>query len=146
MHSIVVNKQVITMGAFTTKKTLYGNASQIPVVAEQIRQAFAADGYEVRIDNPADGQEIYITKGGFIKAALGLRSALKITMKPSRNGNIDFEAGVSIFKQQFVPTVITMCFFSPVVIAQIWGMIKQSKLDEKAVAIAEQALYQTVTI
>lgn len=134
------------MGAFTTKKTLYGNPSQIPAVAEQIRQAFASDGYEVRIENPTTGQEIYITKGGFIKAALGLRSALNITMKPGRNGNIDFEAGVSIFKQQFVPTVITMCFFSPVVIAQIWGMIKQSKLDEKAVAVAEQALYQTRTI
>lgn len=133
------------MGAFTTKKSFYGNVSQIPAVAEQIRQAFAADGYEVRIDNPANGQEIYITKGGFIKAALGLRSALKVTMKPTRDGNIDFEAGVSIFKQQFVPTLITMCFFSPVVIAQIWGMIKQSKLDEKAVAIAEQALYQTRT-
>ena len=146
MHSIVVNKQVITMGAFKTKKTLYGNASQIPAVAEQIRQAFAADGYEVRIDNPANGQEIYITKGGFVKAALGLRSALKVTMKPARDGNINFEAGVSIFKQQFVPTVITMCFFSPVVIAQIWGMIKQSKLDEKAVAVAERALYQTRTI
>lgn len=146
MHSIVVNKQVITMGAFTTKKTLYGNVSQIPAVAEQIRQAFTADGYEVRIDNPANGQEIYITKGGFIKAAMGLRSALKVTMKPSRDGNINFEAGVSIFKQQFIPTVITMCFFSPVVIAQIWGMIKQSKLDEKAVAIAERAIYQTRSI
>ena len=146
MHSIVVNKLFIIMGAFTTKKTLYGNPSQIPAVAEQIRQSFAADGYEVRIENPANGQEIYITKGGFVKAALGLRSALKVTMKPTRDGNINFEAGVSIFKQQFVPTVITMCFFSPVVIAQIWGMIKQSKLDEKAVAIAEQALYQTVTI
>lgn len=134
------------MGAFTTKKTLYGSPSQIPAVAEQIRQSFAADGYEVRIENPANGQEIYITKGGFVKAALGLRSALKVTMKPTRDGNINFEAGVSIFKQQFVPTVITMCFFSPVVIAQIWGMIKQSKLDEKAVAIAEQALYQTRTI
>ncbi|MBQ2885093.1 MAG: zinc ribbon domain-containing protein [Alphaproteobacteria bacterium] len=133
------------MGAFTTKKTLYGNPSQIPAVAEQIRQAFVADGYEVRIDNPANDQEIYITKGGFVKAALGLRSALKVTMKPTRDGNINFEAGVSIFKQQFVPTVITMCFFSPVVIAQIWGMIKQSKLDEKAVAIAERALYQTKT-
>ena len=146
MYSIVVNKQVITMGAFTTKKTLYGNPSQIPAVAEQIRQAFATDGYEVRIENPTNGQEIYITKGGFVKATLGLRSALKVTMKPSRNGNIDFEAGISIFKQQFVPTVITMCFFSPVVIAQIWGMIKQSKLDEKAVEIAERALYQTATI
>ena len=40
------------MGAFTTKKTLYGNALQIPAVAERIRQAFSADGYEVRIDNP----------------------------------------------------------------------------------------------
>lgn len=50
MYSIVVNKQVITMGAFTTKKTLYGNASQIPAIAEQICQAFAADGYEVRIE------------------------------------------------------------------------------------------------
>ena len=100
----------------------------------------------MRIDNPANGQEIYITKGGFVKAALGLRSALKVTMKPTRDGNINFEAGVSIFKQQFVPTVITMCFFSPVVIAQIWGMIRQSKLDEKAVSVAEQALYQTRTI
>lgn len=35
------------MGAFTTKKTLYGNPSQIPAVAEQIRRAFTADGYEV---------------------------------------------------------------------------------------------------
>jgi len=134
------------MSAFTTKTTLYGNPSQIPAVAEQIRQSFAADGYEVRIDNPTNGQEIYITKGGFVKAALGLRSALKVTMKPTRDGNINFEAGVSIFKQQFVPTVITMCFFSPVVIAQIWGMIRQSKLDEKAVSVAEQALYQTRTI
>ena len=134
------------MGAFTTKKTLYGSPSQIPAIAEQIRQAFAADGYEVRIENPANGRGIYITKGGFVKAALGLRSALKVTMKHTRDGNINFEAGVSIFKQQFVPTAITMCFFSPVVIAQIWGMIKQSKLNEKAVAIAERALYQTTTI
>ena len=134
------------MGAFTTKKRLYGNASQIPAVAEQIRQAFVAEGYEVRLDRSNTEQSVYITKGGFIKAAVGLRSALKITMKPSPDGDIDFEAGVSIFKQQLVPTLITMWVFSPVVIVQIWGMIKQSKLDEKAVAIAEQALYQTRTI
>lgn len=63
-------------------------------------------------------------------------------MKPSRDGNIDFYAGVSIVKQQLIPTIITMTLFSPVVIAQIWGMIKQSKLDEKALEIAEQTLYQ----
>ncbi|MBR4119636.1 MAG: zinc ribbon domain-containing protein [Bacteroidales bacterium] len=134
------------MGVFTTKKTIYGNASLIPTVAERVRQAFAADGYEVRINNLANGQEVCITKGGFVKVALGLRSALKITMKPTQEGNILFEAGVSIFKQQFLPTVISACFFSPVVIAQIWGMIKQAKLDEKALRIAEQALYQAKPI
>lgn len=129
------------MSAFTTKKTLYGNVSQIPYVAEQIRQSFAAEGYEVRIENTTTGREVYITKGGLFKAAIGLRSALKVTMSPSRDGHIDFEAGVSVVKQQLVPTLMTMCVFSPIVIAQIWGMIKQSKLDEKAVAIAERAIY-----
>lgn len=132
------------MGTFTTKKRLYGNPSQISAVAEQIRQAFVADGYEVKIENTANGQEIYITKGGLFKAVLGLRSALKIIMRPSSDGNIDFEAGVSVFKQQIVPTIVTMCFFAPVVIAQISGMIKQSKLDDKALDIAERAIYRTI--
>lgn len=130
------------MGAFTTKKILYSSVSKIAYIAEQIRQSFVAEGYEVRIEDPSKGDVIYITKGGLLKAALGLRSALKITMRPTKDGNIDFEAGVSILKQQLVPTVITMCLFSPVVIAQIWGMIRQSKLDEKAVAVAERAVYQ----
>lgn len=130
------------MGAFFIKKKLYGDSKNIPSIAEQIRKEFVVDGYEVRIDEPTTCQEIYITKGGLFKAALGLRSALKITMKPSRDGNIDFYAGISIVKQQLIPTIITMTLFSPVIIAQIWGMIKQSKLDEKALEIAEQTLYQ----
>ena len=76
------------MGAFTTKKILYGNVSKITHAAEQIRQSFAAEGYEVHIKNPSKGDEIYITKGGLFKSALGLRSALKITMRPTKDGNI----------------------------------------------------------
>lgn len=133
------------MGTFTTKKILYGSPTQISVLAEQIRQSFMADGYDVRMEKSASDQAIYITKGGFIKAALGLRSALKVTMKPTQDGNIEMQAGASIFKQQLVPSIITMCFFSPVVIAQIWGMIKQAKLDEKAIDVAEKALYRTKT-
>ena len=129
------------MGAFTTKKIIYGNTAQIPYVAEQLRQAFAGEGYEVRIENTRVGREVYITNGGLFKAALGLRSALKVVLLSSRDGHIEMEAGVSIFKQQLVPTLITVCLFSPVVVAQIWGMIKQAKLDEKAVDIAERAIY-----
>ena len=130
------------MGAFTTKKTLYGDTARIPQVAEKIRQAFVNEGYEVRIENPASGQRIFISKGGLFKAALGLRTALEITMKPDNAGNIVFEAGISVVKQQLIPTLITMFVFSPVVIVQVWGMVKQSKLDEKALAIAEYELYK----
>lgn len=130
------------MGAFKSKKIIYGDPSRIPYIAEEIRKSFMSEGFEVRIVDPNRGNEIYITKGGLFKAALGLRSALKVVMKPNREGNIDFEAGISIVKQQFIPTPLTVCVFSPVVIAQIWGMIKQSKLDEKAIEIAERAMYQ----
>ena len=109
-------------------------------MAEKIRQAFVNDGYEVRIEEPAMGEKIFISKGGLFKAALGLRTALEITMKPDKAGNIAFKAGISVVKQQLIPTLITMFVFSPVVIAQVWGMIKQSKLDEKALSIAERAL------
>ena len=63
-------------------------------------------------------------------------------MRPNFAGNIEFEAGISVVKQQLVATLLTMFVFSPIVIAQVWGMIKQSKLDEKALAIAEQELYK----
>lgn len=130
------------MGAFKSKKIIYGDPSRIPYIAEEIRKSFMSEGFEVRIVDPNRGNEIYITKGGLFKAALGLRSALKVVMKPNREGNIDFEAGISIVKQQLIPTLLTVCVFSPIVIAQIWGMIKQSKLDEKAIEIAERAMYQ----
>lgn len=116
--------------------------SKIAYIAEQIRQSFVAEGYGVRIEDPSKGDVIYITKGGLLKTALGLRSVLKIKIQPTKDGNIDFEVGVSILKQQLVPTVITMCLFSSVVIAQIWRMIRQSKPDEKVVAVAERAVYQ----
>ena len=125
------------MGAFSTKKTLYGDTAKIPQVAEKIRQAF-----EVRVEDPASGQRIFISKGGLLKAAVGARTALEITMKPDKAGNIAFKAGISVVKQQLVPTLITMFVFAPVVIAQVWGMVQQSKLDEKALAIAEKGFYQ----
>ena len=62
-------------------------------------------------------------------------------MTPNSAGNIEFEAGVSVVKQQLVATMLTMFVFAPVVIAQVWGMVQQSKLDEKALAIAERELY-----
>lgn len=128
------------MGTFNTKKILYGSSSLIPTIAQRIQEEFLNDGYEVVADPLSSGGcDISITKGGVFKAVLGMKSALKVTLIPSGN-NINFEAGVGIWGQQAIPTVISMLFFWPVLVTQIWGMVEQSKLDDRALAIAEDTI------
>ncbi len=128
------------MGAFNTKTILNGNPSLIPAMADRICQTFAADGYEINRDNlMSGGVDISVTKGGVFKAIVGLKTALKITLIP-QNNTISFEAGVGIFGQQALPTVISMLFFWPVLLTQIWGLIQQSDLDDKALAAAQAVI------
>lgn len=128
------------MATFSTKKTLYGSTSLIPTIANRIQEEFQNDGYEVSMDALSSGSyDISITKGGVFKAVLGMKTALKVTLLPQDN-NIHFEAGVGIWGQQAIPTVISMLFFWPVLITQIWGMVEQSKLDDKALEIAQDVI------
>ena len=128
------------MATFSTKKILYGSTSLIPTIANCIQEEFQNDGYEVAMDAlSSGGYDISITKGGIFKAILGMKTALKVTLLPQGN-NIHFEAGVGIWGQQAIPTVISMLFFWPVLITQIWGMVEQSKLDDKALEIAQDVI------
>lgn len=128
------------MGAFNTKTILNGNPALIPAIADRICQVFAADGYEINRDNlMSGGVDISVTKGGVFKAIVGMKTALKITLIP-QNNCISFEAGVGIFGQQALPTVISMLFFWPVLLTQIWGLIQQSDLDDKALGAAQAVI------
>lgn len=128
------------MGTFSTKTILNGNPSLIPEIADRICQVFALDGYEINRENLLSGGiDISVTKGGFFKAVLGMKTALKITLVPEHN-SIKFEAGVGIFGQQAIPTVIMLFFAWPVLITQIWGMVQQSNLDDKALAAAQSVI------
>ena len=129
------------MATFSTKKILYGSTSLIPTIANRIQEEFQNEGYEVAMDAlSSGGYDISITKGGLFKAVLGMKTALKVTLLP-QGSNIHFEAGVGIWGQEAIPTVISMLFFWPVLITQIWGMVEQSKLDDKALDIAKDVLY-----
>lgn len=133
------------MATFSTKKILYSSASLIPEIATRIQEEFQKDGYEVAMDAlSSGGYDISITKGGVFKAVLGMKTALKVTLSP-QDGNIYFDAGVGIWGQQAIPTVISMLFFWPVIITQIWGMVEQSKLDDKALEIAEEVVGKSST-
>ncbi len=128
------------MGAFNTKTELQGNPALIPAIADRICRDFAADGYEVtREDLISGGVDISVTKGGMFKAVLGMRTALKVTLIP-QSQSISFEAGVGIFGQQVVPTLIMLFITWPVLLTQIWGLVQQSKLDDRALAAARSVI------
>ena len=131
------------MATFSTKVMLGGSPALISEIASKIAADFRNNGYEVATDSLSSGGcDISITKGGAFKAVLGMKTALKVTLLP--HGNlISFEAGVGIWGQQAIPTVISMLFFWPVVITQIWGMVQQSNLDDKALAIAKDTVYMS---
>lgn len=128
------------MGAFNTTAVLQASPEIIPDIVVAIEEGFRKDGYDVKVDNLiSGGADISIAKGDVFKAVLGMKSALKITLYPS-SGNIRFEAGVGIFGQQAIPTIISMFFLWPVLLTQIWGMIKQSRLDDRALEIAQDVI------
>lgn len=128
------------MPTFSKKAILPASASQISEMAKAIEQEFFKDGYEVKTDTlMSGGCDISITKGNVFKAVLGMRSALKVSLTPTFNG-VQFDAHVGIFGQQVLPTVISMFFFWPVLITQIWGLISQSKMDDRALAAAQSVL------
>ena len=73
------------------------------------------------------------------KAVLGMKTALKVHVYPVTE-NIRIDAGVGIFGQQVVPTLISMFLFWPVLITQISGMISQAKMDDRVMEIAADTI------
>lgn len=128
------------MGTFSKNVILNGDKSLIPTIAGEIERDFMEEGYEVMVDELKSGSfDISITKGGSFKAVLGMRTALKINLIPLTNG-INLKADVGIWGQQAVPFAISMLLFWPVILTQIWGLVKQAKLDDKTVEIAERVI------
>jgi len=128
------------MSTFSKHQTIAASPSMIPEMAQAIRREFLRDGFEVSTENLySGGIDISITKGGVFKAVLGMKTALKISLQPRENAVL-FDANVGIFGQQVLPTIISMLFFWPVLITQIWGLIQQSQLDDRALMAAQSVV------
>ena len=133
------------MGTFKSTKTFYASQSLIPVIASDITANFTKDGFQVQSqDLISGGYDISITNGGVFKAVLGMKTALKVNIQPVSDG-IRIDAGVGIFGQQAIPTVISMLFFWPVLLTQIWGLIAQAKMDDRVMKIAEETITREVS-
>lgn len=128
------------MGTFRTKKLLNGNPSLIPNISKVIEQEFIMNKYEVMVQDLANGgKEVSLTKGGIFKALVGMKTALKIKLIP-QGEYIELDAGVGIWGLQVIPTAIALFVTWPVILTQIWGLVQQSKLDDRVVAITEREI------
>ena len=128
------------MGTFNSSKSVPYVVEDIAPVAQEVMRHFESQDYEVTETNiPTGGVQVSIRKGGTFKAIIGMKSALNIKIEPVANGTT-VDAGVGIFGQQAIPTAITLLVFWPVIIAQVWNMAQESKLDEEALDVAEESL------
>lgn len=128
------------MGTFNTKKYLNGDPSLIPQIATRIENVFSAEGYDVQNQSLlSGGADISLSKGGMFKAVLGMKTALKVMLKPQGEG-IFFEASVGVFGMQIIPAAIMWFVAWPVLVTQIWGLVQQSKLDDRVLQTAEDVI------
>jgi hypothetical protein len=128
------------MGTFNSSKTAPYSVEDLAPVAQEVMRHFENQDYEVTETNiPTGGVQVSIRRGGTFKAIIGLKTALNIRIEPQANGT-RVEAGVGICGQQAIPTAITLLVFWPVIIAQVWNIAQEAKLDEEALRVAEESL------
>ena len=115
---------------FNSSRLFYNVAPFTDNVATNVMNQLRYQGYEVDgIKLPSGDWDISVKKGNLFKAVLGLQTALKITIS-NTPPHACAKASVGIFGQQAIPTILTVCGWWPFAITQIWGIIKQYKLDE----------------
>jgi len=128
------------VGTFNSSKTVPYVVDDLAPVAQEVMHYFEQQEFEVTEEHlPAGGVQVSIRRGGTFKAIIGMKTALNIKIEPV-DGGTKVDAGVGIFGQQAIPTVITALVFWPVIIAQVWNMAQEAKLDEEAIGVAEESL------
>jgi hypothetical protein len=131
------------MATFRTEKRIDAVLDQegVQSVAADVANHF--EGLEYEVDTiPLEDKEglmVSITRGGFFRTVLGQKTALNVSIWSTADStNVD--ADVGLFKSQGIPTLITVFIFWPVILGQIWGLVRESKIDDEAVAVAESSI------
>lgn len=128
------------MSLFKSEKFVPISVPDVAPVAHELADHFKQRDYQVEcVPLPTAGWEVGITRGGTFKAAVGLKSALKIQIEPIPAGTM-VRAGAGIFGKQAIPTAISMLVAWPVLLTQVWGLVREAGLDGEAVGVVEASL------
>lgn len=129
------------MAVFKTKRTIPAKNVNIQGVADTIARIYKDKDFEVKTEPTAQGCLVSLTKGGMFKMILGTKMALNLKLKAMPDA-LEAEASVGVFGMQVLPALIAYYVTWPVILTQIWGLVKQSKLDDEVIAAVEEAVKQ----
>lgn len=133
------------MGLFNSTK-LFAHSPQllaqaVPAFIGKMEQR----GYQVEASSlKAEEWNISITKGGVFTLVVGMKTSLKLKIKKQQN-SILAQISAGLFGKQIIPSLLSYFIFWPLVVAQIWGLIQQSKMDEEVFAVFESTLNEMDT-
>jgi len=132
------------MKIFNTTRTFDIAISDLKPVADEVGAHFDAAGYEVEVGRIPAGWLVSLHKGGTFKAILGMKTALNLKITRS-DSTITANADVGLFGTQAIPTLVMFLAAWPVLFTQIWGLVRQSKLDDEAIEAVASALERLQT-
>ena len=125
------------MGVFQSQKTVPVHVADLAPVAQAVANHFQAKGFEVQTQSTDKGWHVSISKADTFKVVMGTKTALNVELEPKGDGT-DINAGIGVFGQH--GGGLGGVLAGPLMLTQMWGMVQQSKLDDEAMAVAEQAL------
>lgn len=128
------------MSIFKSEKFVPGAGVDLDLVARELTDHFRERKYEVAYSQVDEKTwDVSITRGGIFKQAVGMKSALKIELEKRPKGTY-VRAGAGVFGKQATATVISMLIAWPVLLTQVWGLIRESGLDDEAVRVVELSI------
>ena len=132
------------MGKFSSSVVFFECDSHLDYVARLFAEQMQKEGFDINAQKTAKEKwEISIKKGGMFKSVLGMSTALKVQIH-SISPNVLVKTNIGIFAKQAIPSAITMFVLWPVILAQIWGMVKQAKLDNHVVDVLHKYFSEAV--
>lgn len=111
----------------------------VQFIAEYVATHFKAEGYEVSVEETGLGALVSMTKGGLFKMVLGMKTALNLKLS-CYSDRVFAQASIGIFGIQAIPTLVMLFVTWPVLLTQIWGMIRQAKLDDEVIDVVGEAI------
>ena len=120
------------MSLFGEQRTFPKSLPDLQPVIRDFVEYFHLKDYEVDVTpRVAGGRDISLTKGGIFKAVCGLRTALKMEVE-TRNNTTWVRLSVGLFGRELIPSAISLLVFWPILVTQIWGLVRQANLNDEA--------------